>query len=248
MILTSEPSPITESPGLINPTPLGGSLDRVTPIAEALGFSSPETGSAEQIWVDAMAAVTDQARNAALRYPDSAAMWARLAQAAVISGELDDAIAAAGRSVELQPDSQNSEAWDLPALLVASTVLAMCGENAKAEEALRAAPRDPALAVVAASLRAESEDWKGALSLLDGVESSTAASLRGWVLLELGSHQAALSALRRSVAQFGEDPTTAANMAFAFSALGSLKKAVRSARTATRLAPLRRDWSLVIGA
>lgn len=241
MILTADLTPLTDGPRTSNPSILGAGAELVTPLSEALGLGAGASTDDNDALVARQRSITEEAERATVRLPLSPTSWARLAQAANASGDTGTAAAAAREVIALQDEHPDS-----PSMLVALLTLTSQGEFDAAEAALEGRALDDSLALLSASLKAERSDWDGCLEVLQGVDTSSAAALRGWVYLEKGEPQKALSQLRKAAANFGEDAVTAINMACAFAALGSNRKAVRAARQATGLAPHRRDLSLTL--
>lgn len=241
MILTAELTPLTDGPRSTNPSMLAAGAELVTPLSLALGLGAETSTDDNDLWLARQRSITEDAERATVRHPQSPSSWARLAQAATASGDMETAAAAATEAIALQVEHPDS-----PSMIVAILTLASQGDFDAAEIALEGRPLDDSLALLSASLKAERSDWDGCLEVLQGVDTSSATALRGWVYLEKGEPQKALSQLRKSAVSFGEDAVTAVNMACAFAALGSSRKAVRAARQATGLAPHRRDISLTL--
>jgi tetratricopeptide (TPR) repeat protein len=232
-------------------------LRAITPLSEALGLSdSPPTTTSEGQPLAERAdeelkalqqGIIAQAEQLAAQHPRSPTVWARLAQAHHNKDNTQKAIEAARRALSLALNRKTRQSIRRPsstvvvdsaACYVAATVLAATGRAAEAEEALIQLPLSGEHRVVAAALAAERGDYSTALDRLELTTGATAAALRGWLYLQVGRYDQALSELRRIVVSGHPTPAVLTNMAYAYAVLGSLRKAVRAAQQAVKLAPM----------
>lgn len=219
-----------------------GAVDTITPLLEVIstrnvGIYDPATPEAT---ADAAARMIAQQAEAAYRQQaDSPALLARWAQALWNAGEHGRAC-----DVALQAARLAKKENDVPVTTAAVLVLAAGGQYEQVRDLLSDAPRHQSLALLNAAVLAELDDEPAAQAVLDGVPGASAAGFRGLLLLRQEKYQQAIAELRASSRQYGADPSTAANLAFAYGAVGSGTKAIRSARQAALLAPHRRDLGL----
>lgn len=180
-----------------------------------------------------------QARALVDTRPDSPIAWARLAQVLMGEGDVSGAVEAAHRVVTLRTmahGEQLGSASDM-ALFIAARVLATGGEGDEAEEILEGMQGDGPWAWLYAALAERRGDYALALERLREVKTADGAALRGYLLLKLNRPQLSLSELRVAQRAGSVSPSLLMNFAYAYANLGSLPKAIRSARHAVALAP-----------
>jgi tetratricopeptide (TPR) repeat protein len=175
------------------------------------------------------------AEQLAERFPASMMAHARLAQALMVSRDFERAMDAARRVLSLAVESVPNE-YDEPAVLMAIAVFVSAGSPQEAEDLVSRLDRvfneSVTLRCAMASLAAESGDFELAFLRLQGIDDPQADLLRGYILLELGQFQQALHALRMARLVIEDSPALLGNMAFAFAGVGSIRKAVATARSA----------------
>lgn len=204
----------------------------------------PREQQARQYAEDEQAGILRQAHRLVEVSPGSATAWARLAQALVTQGVIDEAIAAASKVVALVPaDAASSSADVQGALFVAARTFAVAGDEGTAEELLRKLSSPGPWTVLHAVLAERRGDHTQALARLDGDETAEAAAFRGYLWLQVGKPAKALAELRQAHRLGNLTPSLLLNLAYAFAATGSPRKAVSYARQATHIAPDSRQAS-----
>jgi tetratricopeptide (TPR) repeat protein len=216
---------VTEEPAVASLPPASAtrppSMDSVTPLREALGLAEEREP-----------AVVMQARALADAHPGSPVALARLAQAAQSVGRQDLACRAARDAIAVAGDSPSGSAAF--AVRAAGLILAAAG----APDAAEALSRDgiPGAALVRAGLAAEAGDKATALSLIANETGALALSMRGWLLLDSDPGRAVAS-FRAAAREGLRSPDVLINLGYGLGRLGSISKAVRATREATRIAP-----------
>lgn len=178
-------------------------------------------------------------RHIASLFPGSPAALARLAQAELAAGSIENAVDAAVQCIALAKQSASGpgDTYDIGSVFGSVKVLIHCGRRDRISDMLSTFPSHPLLVKVKADLAADARDWMGAMSLLNDISSPEAHSLRGYLYLQLGKPEQALKQLRGAVQSLPSDAKVLMNMAIAFWRLGSSKKAVRFARQAYAVMP-----------
>ena len=179
--------------------------------------------------IDQLDVGLDDARDLAMRHPTSAVSQARLAQAALLGNEKEEAIDAARKAIELGDDER--------ALVSAAIVLAALDHAAEAEAALSTAV-SAAAAQVYAEIAIARDDFDQAEARLSSTDTPSAAEVRGWLLIRRRKYQDAVRSLRFALAEGPPSPSALINLGYAYGALGDRKKALRTTIEAARLAPL----------
>lgn len=189
---------------------------------------------------DERAGILAQARDLADRAHGSEVVWARYAQALLSAGEIDDAIAAAVKTLRMasrvSPDADDNVSINT-ARFVAARVLSAAGNHVDAEAALAKLTGEGPWTALYAALAERRGEHRQALARLGDARSIEALAFRGFLLLQVNEPQLALAQLRAAQRGGSNAPSLLLNMAYAYAMLGSSRKAVRAARQAVVLAP-----------
>jgi tetratricopeptide (TPR) repeat protein len=177
--------------------------------------------------------------------PASLTALSRLAQAEMAIGENEIAKETAHRVLNLTLENRLGPV-DVPAVFAAAHVLILLGQSETVEHNLRGLSEHPVLAVMAASVAADSGHFNEALDLLANLTSADAENLRGYIHFRLDNPRKAVTHLRCAYNIDNTDPDVCVNLARAFWKLGSARKATVFARQAARLAPGRKDISVLV--
>jgi tetratricopeptide (TPR) repeat protein len=219
---------------------------------EPFAKKTPTRSSAEDTfshWLEGSRSVAQQAQMTAQAHPDSPTALARLAHAQLAAADGSSAELAALRSLDSSLKLYRSSpgaSIDVPAIFAAAHALIVLDKPDVAQSRLADFPPSPPLTLMRASLAADANQPQEALDLLQDFEFGDAASLRGYVYLRIEEPQRALAELRNAYRAVDASPNICANIATAFWKLGSRRKAIRFARQASRLAPGRKDVSLMM--
>lgn len=184
----------------------------------------------------------------AAQFPESPAALARLAHAELAAGSSKAAIESAIQCVDLVCRliaSEDEDAFDLGSVFGSIKVLMYYRQHDSVAEILGKLPSHSLLTRIRAELAADAGDWEQALSYLSGVSSPESKRLRGYLYLQTGRPDLALTQLRSAAQESPDDAKVIMNMAIAFWRMGSAKKAVRFAKRAQMLAP--RDIDVLSG-
>jgi Flp pilus assembly protein TadD len=185
-----------------------------------------------------------RARAAATAHPYNPVAHARLAQAAQAGGQVEEAIQAARRALDLGLDERD------PSSVHAAVVVLEAHESGSELAPLLDDQRNGWLPM---NLRLRAAIAAGehaaAISILSDPQaadqvSPDALSLLTWVHLQRGEFQQAVAAGRRAQAAGATGVTLYANLGYAHAALGQLSKAIKWTRQAQALAPLHRGVGL----
>lgn len=217
-----------------------------------LRLAEPEVPQREHV-VPAVPGALEQARRLVAAHPDSTAVFARLARSEHEYGDADAAVRYAETALDLNKDGS-----DLASFIVAVQVLLQCGRDELAEKWLdsaAAANRDlPSnnhpLALLFAEVAAQRGDIDMALARLSGASDhdASAKSLEGWLLLQQRRHAEAIRALRSAIDSQPNAPDVLTNLGYAYGAVGSIRKAIRSTLAAVELVPSDRTAGLNLAA
>lgn len=185
-----------------------------------------------------------QARRLAEANPDISAALARLASAELALGNSEEALTAARRAVSSAlrankrtwPDnSEPRPSLDIPSVLVAVDALVELGHSDEAEAALGSLPAEqmPEISLYA-ELAAKRGDFDVALARLANATGPVPRALRGWLFIKSGKFADAVRELRAASA-VTSSPSTLINLGYAYAALGSRRKALRTTQLAAGL-------------
>lgn len=185
-----------------------------------------------------------RARAAVTAHPHNALAHARLAQAAQAGDQIEEAVEAARRAMDLALDGEE------PASVhAAMAVLEAQGHGAELASLLdeRRSARLPMSLRLRAAIAAG--EHTAAISILSdpdaaGQVSADALALLAWVHLERGEYAQAVAAGRHAQAAGASGIALYANLGYAHAALGQLRKAIKLTRQAQALAPLHRGVGL----
>lgn len=178
-----------------------------------------------------------QARRLALQSPTAGAL-ARLAKAELDAGNRVSSLGAARQVLDAP-----GRGADAAALIVATDVAMLCGDVELATRILASAESPQArraTAVRAAALAAERNDIDHAIELLDSSWTTSDPctwELRGLLQLKTSDFSGAINSLRKAIQAEVCSPDAHTNLAYAYASVGSMGKALRSAKTAFALAP-----------
>lgn len=196
------------------------SPDKVTPLHEALGLPSDETPSGVL-----------QARQLAARHPDSAVAYARLAQAEISVGNVDEARDAALKALEHGRD----HTYFAAARSAAAGVLARVDQDLS--DAAYETIDDPIARISWAGEAARSGSYAVALERLGDLASPAAFALRGYCYVKSGAHANAIASYRAARKSGVESVEVLINLGYALASLGAFRKAIATTSLATHLAP-----------
>jgi tetratricopeptide (TPR) repeat protein len=178
-----------------------------------------------------------RAREAVAAYPHNALAYARLAQAAQAGNEMEEAIEAARRGLDLGLDQRQPAA-------VHATLLVLAASGHGADLVRLLDDRRCEFLPLGLRLRAAvlAKEHRAALSILSdqpGAGECTAdgLSLLTWVHLERGEFEQAITVGRRAQARGAVGAVLYSNLGYAHAALGHLEKAIKLTRQAAALAP-----------
>jgi tetratricopeptide (TPR) repeat protein len=185
-----------------------------------------------------------RARAAVTAHPHNSLAYARLAQAAQASDELEEALRAARRAIELGLD-----AGDPSSVHAALAVLEAHGQGAELAGLLddQRSIRLPLNLRLRAAIAAG--EYAAAIGILSDAQaagdiSPDALSLLTWLYLQRGEYSRAVAAGRRAQSAGATGVALYANLGYAHAALGQLPKAIKLTRQAQALAPLHRGVGL----
>ena len=177
------------------------------------------------------------ARMLAERHPESPTALARLAAAEFAAGNRVSAERAATKVLK-------GDAFDAPALVVATRVFASLGEFADAERAVRKvhslASNDKqrnAAASISARVSLHYRPPEDALGLLHDCDDPASLTTRAWILSKIGRPADAVRDLRASLNALPDNPIAWHELSYAHTLLGSHTKAVKASLIASHLAP-----------
>lgn len=179
----------------------------------------------EQPWRDVeqtesgSAAIALEARALAEAHPESAAMWARLAQAELAAGEAEHSLDAAQHVFSV------AEPSDVPALMSAVRVIRALDKWDEIGPSLL--ERSDIHSGTLALLAARSGNVESATQWLVDHEHDSAPAVRGWLELRRGDSQAALRHLRRASRSTVPQASSLVNLGYAYARQGSWRKAIR---------------------
>lgn len=177
----------------------------------------------------------------------SSVTYTRAAQALSIAGMQEEAEEAARQALKhIRTDWLSQRRFDLASTLAAIRVLRTTQEGDPAESLLIDLPTHPLLDIARARHLIAQDELDTALDLLRDNTSSEAPGLRAYILLSRGEYQAALRELRFAKKLLPADPDITINTALAYWKLRSFRRAINSAREASRIAPGRKDISLAL--
>ncbi|WP_157277138.1 hypothetical protein [Oerskovia sp. Root22] len=196
------------------------SSDKVTPLHEALGLTGDETPSG-----------LVQARQLTVRHPDSVIALARLAQAEMSAGNIDEARAAALQALER--DQENP--YFAAARSAAVSVLSRVGQEL--DEETWNAIEDPVARIGWASDAARSGQFDVALKRLGALASPAAYALRGYCYVKSDKHANAVASYRAARKSGVESVEVLINLGYALASLGAFRKAITATSLATHVAP-----------
>lgn len=213
------------------------------PVFRGRSVLDPRQQQAQQYLEDEQAGILRQTRRLVDSAPASATAWSRLAQALLSQGELDEAIAASRRVVELLERRSELDTDAEAAIYIAARAFAVAGDESTAEELLAKLPAPGPWTVLYAALADRRGEFGQGLARLEGDDSGEASAFRGYLYLQKREPHRALSELRRASRSGVVTPSLLLNLAYAFAVTGSPRKAVSYARQATHLAPDSRQAS-----
>ncbi|WP_102144714.1 tetratricopeptide repeat protein [Mycobacterium hubeiense] len=199
----------------------------------------------EVIFLDAK-----RAHDRALRRVDavrSSTTLAALAQTHAALGNAEPAVDAAREAIDKSVDvSTNGAFWiDPSAVRIAVEILSRYDCLEYAYEALGRAPIPASLCVTYAAVAFALGKYEEAENALAPYDNWAVEAFRGYVYASLGRYKEAVHSLRQAVRKEPEDVDSLLNLAFSLWQLGSIEKATRVAYRATRIAPGRKDLSLL---
>jgi tetratricopeptide (TPR) repeat protein len=235
------------------PEPQDRRLRTSLPAFHDLSIKDPAQERLRKYQDDEQHSILTQAQVLAQGHPTSPVAWARLSQALAIYGKPQDAADAARRSLEnLRQGSvdrdaaiKSSRVIDHAALFVSARVLVSVGSASDAEEWLLRfdglAPLEHCLLAALAEARG---DRSLAFERLVGVPGVDAAAYRGYLLVRGGQYEEAIRELRIAGGESANNPSLLVNLAYAYSGVGSLRKAVAASRQAALLAPKEESFRL----
>ncbi|MDA0178792.1 tetratricopeptide repeat protein [Solirubrobacter phytolaccae] len=180
-----------------------------------------------------------EARRLVDRHPDSAIAWARLAQSAQASADIEQSLDAAGKALAMGI-SQLSR----PAIHAAVTVLASYGRTETVFQALQSHGANSIPNDLRLWMAIETKDETCIEQIVSEAQSPTALVTRGWVAITRGRYQDAIRDLRAAQATGATGPGLLMNLGYAHAAVGNLEKAIKITRQAAALAPNDRGISL----
>jgi tetratricopeptide (TPR) repeat protein len=132
-------------------------------------------------------------------------------------------------------DNKSRSPLDIPSVLVAVDALVALGHGDEADAALGSLPAEHVREVsLYAELAAQRGDFDVALARLAHATGGMARALRGWLFIRCGKFAEAVRELRAASAVTAS-PSTLINLGYAYAALGSRRKAVRTTEIATGL-------------
>lgn len=203
--------------------------------------SDPAGERRRRVDVERVAGLIAQARSLVEVAPDSPMASARLAATLLGSGNPKEAVAAARSALEMSATAGTDSPPDMPAVVTAARVLGDQELHDEIEDflaRLRIGSRPTLVgSCLWASVAASQQKFELALVRLQGLEEPEVRALRGYLLLEVGQFQQALRELRAARHVLEDTRSLLGNIAYAYAALGSLRKAVKTARQAWLLAP-----------
>lgn len=198
-------------------------------------------------WLALAGRIADEERARAERRPQSVTLLVRWAQSAKQAGRELEAQEAALRVLERSAELARSDAQiSMSSVRFAARTLVGSNVRPSAEKLLSQLPPTAGLNYLRAAIAAEDGRGDECLQLLGDAQDAESCDLRGYVLLCQDRNQEALAQLRKAQRLGGRSVDTTMNVAIAFKKLGSQKKAIRSAREASRLAPGRQDVSYLL--
>ena len=185
-----------------------------------------------------------RARAAVTTHPHNSLAYARLAQAAQASDQVEEALQAARRAMDLGLDAEEPSA-----VHAALAVLEAHGHGSELAPLLddrRSGQLPTNLRLRAAIAGGE---HAAAISILSDPQAASqispdALSLLTWLHLERGEFPQAVAAGRRAQWASAAGVALYANLGYAHAALGQLSKAIKLTRQAQALAPLHRGVGL----
>lgn len=180
-----------------------------------------------------------RARQLVGRHPDAAIAWARLAQSAQATADVEEAIDAATKALAMGV-SQVSR----PAIHAASTVLASYGDTDTIVQTLRSPGADSIPVELRLWMALEANDDDCVDRALSDASSTAVMIARGWMALRKRRYQDAIRELRSAQAAGADGPGLLMNLGYAHAALGNVFKAIKVTRRAAALAPDDRAISL----
>ncbi len=244
--LTSPTEAVLKKPSVLHATvPLAAGVGVADEIRKTSRATPKRDGSAteadlllRQHWLGRQQEAVAEARALVARNNGSATAWARLAQAEHNADNVPQAVQAARRVLRLcEQDASGHTNADGPALYVAATVLGATQCATEAEEILERFRSSESHCILSATFAIQRGDYMSALTRLADASSSTAHTLKAWIMLQVGIPDRALTAIRTALRNGQPSPALLANMAFAYALLAQPHKAVRAAQQAVGLAP-----------
>jgi tetratricopeptide (TPR) repeat protein len=215
------------------------------PSSQGRKVIDPRQVEMQQYIEDEQAGLVSQAAALVAKVPLSAIAWARYTQTLISVGAVDDSISAATRTLEVAAELHMSN--DDPAVntarFIAARVLAITGNILDAENALAKLPHNGPWAVFYAALADGRGEYRQALARLGDGRSPSVRAFRGYLQLKLNDPQSALRQLRAAWREGDNSPSLLLNLAYGYALVGSLSKAVDSARQAVILLPSSRHAS-----
>lgn len=194
----------------------------------------------------------ERAHQRALRRVDSnrtSNTLAALAQTYAALGQCQDAVEAAREAMDLSVKNSGvagAATWvDAPSARIAADVLLRCGDPSYAYDSFQRAPMIESLSVAFAEVALALGKVIQAEEALEPFDGPTAVSFRGFIHAYKGDHARAVKCLRQAVNEDPADVDSILNLAISLWNLGSTRKATQAALRATRLAPSRKDASLL---
>ncbi len=195
-------------------------------------FATPAFVHFEFVTEEGDPAFVVAARAFAEAHRDSPAAVVQLAQAEQAIGANDAAIAAAQRALSLI-----GRHHDDPVVFAALQVLLGCGRGDLAIKVLPRIENDEVRDLLRARLAIEEGRITEAAELLDHLKSPEALATQGWIQLELKNYPRAIRLFRQALLNDGSTAPVLMNLGYAYSAVGSLAKAIKVTKQAVALAP-----------
>jgi len=217
-----------------------------------INFRREDSPTAEQqlrVWKERASLDASRARLLAEGAPASAAASVRLAHAEHLAGEREAAITAARETfkrVKYGAHQGGGYQFDVVPAVAAARLLIQLGHAADVDGLLQDFSSYDVVRRFRAGIATDRGDFDRALRLLQTDDSSSAASLRGFVYLRLGESTKAIREIRKAWRVGPQVVDDVLNLALAFWDVGSTQKAILYARQASRLAPGRKDISFTL--
>lgn len=191
-------------------------------------------------WLALAKREAENAMRVAESFPESAAGWVRAAYAQSAVGDVELAREAVWRAIDLVTAREDVEDWDVPALYGAVSVLASNDLQDDLRRVVAKLPDSNSLRSILATILARLDDRDGALAQIPRGDESL-SGLAGYLRLLNGEFHGAIRDLRSALRHNSRDVASWVNLSLALRGAGSIRKAIRAAAAATRVAPGRVD-------